>query len=180
MTARKCWNSQSLSLKQSFPAQLSSPLYFHYLTTGKWYYQRRLNLHSIPVKSTTILRPPSSKTPDDDWRSDYNLPSQKKKRGDWFGKHNKQAKEKSDQAGLNRRPLNLQSNALPLSYSRSCFLLPLSLLLFPVPPSTFRMEHKNVRWAAISQTVLIVKSSSILLLYKQIYLKGMILLQCLL
>ena len=30
--------------------------------------------------------------------------------------------KKSDQAGLNRRPLNLQSNALPLSYSRICFL----------------------------------------------------------
>ena len=28
-------------------------------------------------------------------------------------------KKASDRAGLNRRPLNLQSNALPLSYSRS-------------------------------------------------------------
>ena len=29
-------------------------------------------------------------------------------------------KEKSAEAGLNRRPLNLQSNALPLSYRRTC------------------------------------------------------------
>ena len=92
------------------------------------------------MKSTTILRPPSSKTPDDDWRSDYYLPSQKKKRGDWFGKHNKQAKEKSDQAGLNRRPLNLQSNALPLSYSRSCFTLMCSD--YQLPDTLYRfLEH---------------------------------------
>ena len=31
-------------------------------------------------------------------------------------------KEKSAGAGLNRRPLNLQSNALPLSYRRTCIL----------------------------------------------------------
>ena len=29
--------------------------------------------------------------------------------------------QKSAEAGLNRRPLNLQSNALPLSYRRTCF-----------------------------------------------------------
>ena len=41
-------------------------------------------------------------------------------------------KEKSDQAGLNRRPLNLQSNALPLSYSRSCSFSEYTDYQFPV------------------------------------------------
>ena len=50
--------------------------------------------------------------------------------------------QKSDQAGLNRRPLNLQSNALPLSYSRSWFASTLLLLLFQLPPSTFRRKQK--------------------------------------
>ena len=50
----------------------------------------------------------------------------------------KKQKKKSDQAGLNRRPLNLQSNALPLSYSRSCF--PLMCSDYQLPDTLYRFQ----------------------------------------
>ena len=57
-----------------------------------------------------------------------------------FEQFQKIAKEKSDQAGLNRRPLNLQSNALPLSYSRSCF--PFLCSDYQLPDTLYRfLEH---------------------------------------
>ena len=71
-------------------------------------------------------------------------------------------KEKSAGAGLNRRPLNLQSNALPLSYRRICFTsiiyadeTNLSRQLLRTITLRFMNEFKHVR-NFLSNTINIV------------------------
>ena len=70
-----------------------------------------------------------------------------------FEQFQKKAKEKSDQAGLNRRPLNLQSNALPLSYSRSKSKPIISLMIAHLIQTPHTMSSKEELYSVLSEKI---------------------------
>ena len=65
----------------------------------------------------------------------------------------KEKEEKSDQAGLNRRPLNLQSNALPLSYSRSKSKPIISLMIAHLIQTPHTMSSKEELYSVLSEKI---------------------------